>query len=64
MSLRSEIDDFHVNGREVYWLCKLRQSDSKFSNVLFEKRLNVRITFRGINTVARLAVKYAPTVAA
>jgi len=64
MSLRSEIDDFHINGREVYWLCKLRQSDSRFSNVLFEKRLNVRVTFRGINTVARLAAKYAPTVAA
>ena len=60
MALRNEIDDFHVNGREVYWLCQLKQSDSKFSNVLFEKTLKVGITFRGINTVARLATKYGP----
>jgi uncharacterized protein (DUF1697 family) len=59
MALRNEIDDFHVHGREVYWLCKLKQSDSKFSNLVFEKTSKVRITFRGINTVDRLAVKYA-----
>ena len=59
MALRNEIDDFHVHGREVYWLCKLKQSDSKFSNVLFEKTLKVGVTFRGINTVARLSAKYA-----
>jgi len=60
MALRNEMDNFHVNDREVYWLCKLKQSDSKFSNLLFEKTLKVRVTFRGINTVARLAAKYAP----
>ena len=59
MALRNEIDDFRVYGREVYWLCKLKQSESKFSNLLFEKTLRVRITFRGINTVSRLAAKYA-----
>ena len=59
MALRSEIDDFHVHGREVYWLCKLKQSESKFSNKLFEKTVKVGVTFRGINTVARLATKYA-----
>ena len=60
MALRSEIDDFHVSGREVYWLCQTRQGDSKFSNVLFEKRLNVRVTFRGAKTVAKIAARYAP----
>jgi hypothetical protein len=38
----------------------VKQSDSKFSNVLFEKTLKVGITFRGINTVTRLAAKYGP----
>jgi uncharacterized protein (DUF1697 family) len=57
-ALRSEIDDFHVHGREVYWLCKTRQGDSKFSNMLFEKTLRTRATFRSINTIARLAAKY------
>jgi uncharacterized protein (DUF1697 family) len=59
LALRSEIDDFHVHGREVYWLCKKRQSESNFSNALFERTLKVRATFRGVNTIERLAVKYA-----
>lgn len=59
MSLRTDIDEFSVNGREVYWLCRKKQSDSKFSNALFERKLKVQATFRGINTVRKLAEKYA-----
>ena len=59
MAMKSEIDEFHVHGREVYWLCKTKQSDSKFSNTRFEKILNARATWRNINTVVRLAAKYS-----
>jgi uncharacterized protein (DUF1697 family) len=59
MALKTDIDDFHVNGREVYWLCRKRQSESTFSNVRFEKLTKARVTFRGVNTVAKLATKYA-----
>jgi len=62
MALRTDIDDFHVNGREVYWLCKKSQSDSKFSNIRFEKALQTRATFRGVKTVTKLAGKYAKKV--
>jgi uncharacterized protein (DUF1697 family) len=58
LALKTEIDDFHVHGREVYWLCKTKQSDSKFSNTRFEKMLNARATWRNVNTVRRLAAKY------
>jgi len=58
MSLRSDIDDFHVNGREVYWVSKNKQSESMFSNARFEKLLKLRATFRGAKTVAKLAAKY------
>jgi uncharacterized protein (DUF1697 family) len=58
MALKTEIDDFHVHGREVYWLCKKKQSESDFSNARFEKAVNVRATFRGMSTVTRLAAKY------
>ena len=58
MAFRTEIDDFHANGREVYWLCKKKQSESTFSNVNMERKLKVRATFRNINTVARLAAKH------
>lgn len=59
MALKTAIDDFQVHGREVYWLCKTKQSDSKFSYARFEKLLNTRATWRNVNTVRRLAAKYA-----
>ena len=57
--LKSDVDDFVVNGREVYWLCKTQQHESKFSNVVFEKVVKARVTFRGAPTVAKLAAKAA-----
>jgi uncharacterized protein (DUF1697 family) len=58
MSLRSDTDDFHVSGREVYWLSKNRQGESTFSNARLEKLLKARTTFRGAKTVAKLAARY------
>jgi uncharacterized protein (DUF1697 family) len=56
-ALKTTIDDFHVHDREVYWLCKTRQAESTFSNVRFERATGAKVTFRGINTVAKLAAK-------
>lgn len=61
MKLRTESDDFHVHERELYWLTRVRQSDSKLSNAVFERALGKRVTFRGANTVNRMAAKYSPT---
>jgi uncharacterized protein (DUF1697 family) len=58
ISMQTDIDDFHVHGREIYWLCKKKQSESKVSNVAIEKALWVKSTLRGINTVYKLAEKY------
>jgi len=58
MSLRSDIDDFHVNGREVYWLSKNKQGEATFSNARLEKLLKARATLRGVKTVAKLAARY------
>jgi uncharacterized protein (DUF1697 family) len=58
LTLKTDIDDFHVNGTEIYWLCKQKQSDSKFSNAVLERTLKTQATFRGANTLARLAAKY------
>ena len=58
MAFKTGIDDFHTNGREVYWLCQTGQSDSRFTNAGMERALKIRATFRGINTVARLAAKH------
>ncbi|MGA9121526.1 MAG: DUF1697 domain-containing protein [Bacteroidota bacterium] len=60
MQFKTTIDDFHIHGREIYWLCQKKQSESTFSNVSFEKALGIRATFRGINTIQKLAQKYPP----
>jgi uncharacterized protein (DUF1697 family) len=56
--LETEIDEFHLDGRHLFWLCSTRQSDSTFSNAVFERRLGMQATFRGINTVHRLLKKH------
>jgi len=58
MSMQTEIDDFHIHGREIYWLCKKKQSESKISNVVIEKALGVKSTLRSVSTVRKLAEKY------
>ncbi len=59
MSLRTDIDDFHIHRREIYWLCKKKQSESKVSNAAIEKALGVKSTLRGVKTINKLAEKYA-----
>lgn len=59
MRLRTEIDDFHARGREVYWLCRKKQSESTFSNAVLERALGVRSTMRGAGTVQKMAAKYS-----
>jgi len=59
MGLKTDIDDFHVHRREIYWLCLKKQSESKFSNNLLEKTLSIKSTLRGIKTIKKMADKYA-----
>ena len=59
MALRTDINDFRVRGREIYWLCRKKQSESIFSNAVLEKALGRRSTMRGANTVKKLAAKYS-----
>ena len=60
MALRSDIDDFIVDPKEIYWFCRRRQSQSTFSNAVFEKTAGVKTTFRSMTTVRALAAAYAP----
>jgi uncharacterized protein (DUF1697 family) len=54
----TEVDDFRVLGREVYWLCQIRTSDSKFPAKKFEKVIGGAATWRNMNTVVRLTAKF------
>jgi uncharacterized protein (DUF1697 family) len=59
LSFQSEVDALHVQGREVYWLCRTGMMDSPFSMAQAEKLLGLRLTFRNATTIRKLAAKYA-----
>jgi uncharacterized protein (DUF1697 family) len=59
MALRTDIDDFHVHGREVYWLCRKRQSESTFSNAVLERAVSQPSTLRGMKTLQKMIEKFA-----
>ena len=56
----SEINQFHARGREIYWLCRTRFSDSGFTGALLEKALGLPSTIRNASTVKKIAEKYDP----
>lgn len=58
ISLRSQADDFAINGREVFILRRDREK-SVFSNNLVEKVLGVAGTSRNLTTIKKLAEKFA-----
>lgn len=61
MALKTASDDFHAHEREIYWLCRTKQSESTFSNAVLEKTIRKKATLRGVNTLKRMAAIYAPT---
>jgi uncharacterized protein (DUF1697 family) len=59
LALSQKSDDFHLHGREVYWLCRTSFSDSEFSGARLEKTLGMPATLRNRTTVKKLAAKYS-----
>jgi len=60
MEHRSDVDDFHVHEREIYWRCRTRSSDSNFSGARLERLLGAPATARNVTTVRNIVEKYAP----
>jgi len=58
MALSDDIDRFHVHGPHVYWLSRMKQNESKFSNLVLERTIGQPATVRGMNTVRRMAARY------
>ena len=58
MKHQTKKDQFHINGREVYWVCGTHMSDSPFMRIGIEKALGVKATVRNVNTIAKLVDKY------
>lgn len=57
LSMKTAVDEFHFNNREMYWLCRTKFSDSLFKGNL-EKILGMPATLRNSTTVKKLAAKY------
>jgi uncharacterized protein (DUF1697 family) len=58
-ALRSPTDDFHIQGRELYWLSRVPFGDSKIAGPLLEKILGIPATSRSTTSVRKLAAKCA-----
>ena len=59
-SVTTKVDDFHIYGREVYWLCRKKLGESAFpGGAKFEKTLGMPVTLRNSNTVVKIALKYS-----
>ena len=54
MAAACPTEDFHVHGREVYWLRRVTSSESQFKGSL-DKILGQPVTARNITTVRKLA---------
>jgi uncharacterized protein (DUF1697 family) len=57
---RNKANDFSIAGREVFWLCRVKFSETDFSGARLEKILKLKTTLRNINTPQRIAAKYQP----
>jgi uncharacterized protein (DUF1697 family) len=57
--LRTEVDEFHVHGREFYWLARKKISESLVTGPMMAKAIGkVPSTNRNITTIQKLAAKY------
>lgn len=60
-ALRTEVDEFHVHGREFYWLARKKISESLVTGPQMTRAMGkVPSTNRNVTTVRKLAAKYPP----
>ncbi|MDB4878462.1 MAG: hypothetical protein JWM41_4908 [Gemmatimonadetes bacterium] len=58
-ALRTEVDEFHVHGRELYWLCRAGMGGSLVPGKVLSRALGGKpVTTRNVTTVRKLATKY------
>lgn len=58
LGLQTDVDRLTVQGREIYWLAGNRIAEATITGAAVEKALETPVTFRNLNTIARLAAKY------
>lgn len=58
-SYRNPVDDFHITGRELYWLRRRTLGESAVAGAVLEKALGMPATVRNVTTIRKLADKYS-----
>jgi len=58
MALRTDLDDFHIREREVYWLRRRVKERAGEPGPPLERALGAPLTTRNITTVRKIAAKY------
>lgn len=56
-AMSTPVDELRVHGRELYWLCRTRISESEVNGAQLARTLGVDTTMRNINTVRRILAK-------
>jgi uncharacterized protein (DUF1697 family) len=56
--LESDVDRFVLHGREVYWLAKTKQSETRITIVKFERAVGCAATMRAMTSLRKLAAKH------
>lgn len=56
-ALATDTDAFHISGREFYWRCLTRSSDSPVTGKQLERALGMPTTMRNITTLRRLRAR-------
>jgi uncharacterized protein (DUF1697 family) len=60
---RTPGDEFHVHGREVYWLRRGKLTESAFTGAMLERTMRMPATLRSMNTVQKWAARILVVVA-
>jgi uncharacterized protein (DUF1697 family) len=58
LALATPTDEFHLHGRELYWLAHVGMGNSKLTVAKLEKAVGMQMTGRNLTTVRKLAEKY------
>ena len=58
LALRSKMDDFRILGRELYWLCRGKVTDSVVSWPVVAKTIAMPSTMRNVTTIQKLAAAH------
>jgi uncharacterized protein (DUF1697 family) len=58
-ALRTEVDEFHVHGREMYWLARKKISESLVTGPMLSRAVGkIPSTNRNVSTIHKLVARY------